>query len=50
MIFLSYLPDTVDTVKGQNILTDEFGVGSYSIVIIDNKMKDKRYSKKWRIK
>ena len=38
---LSYLPDTVDTVKGQNILTDEFGVGSYSIVIIDNKMKDK---------
>ncbi len=38
---LSYLPDTVDTVKGQNILTDEFGVGSYSIVIIDNEMKDK---------
>ena len=38
---LSYLPDTVDTVKGQNILTDEFGVGSYSIVIVDNKMKDK---------
>ena len=38
---LSYLPDTVDTVKGQNILTDEFGMGSYSIVIIDNKMKDK---------
>lgn len=38
---LSYLPDTVDTVKGQNILTNEFGVGSYSIVIIDNKMKDK---------
>ena len=38
---LSYLPDTVDTVKGQNILTDDFGVGSYSIVIIDNKMKDK---------
>lgn len=38
---LSYLPDTVDMVKGQNILTDEFGVGSYSIVIIDNKMKDK---------
>ena len=38
---LSYLPDSVDTVKGQNILTDEFGVGSYSIVIIDNKMKDK---------
>lgn len=38
---LSYLPDTVGTVKGQNILTDEFGVGSYSIVIIDNKMKDK---------
>lgn len=38
---LSYLPDSVDTVKGQNILTDEFGVGSYSIVIIDDKMKDK---------
>ena len=38
---LSYLPDSVDTVKGQNILTDEFGMGSYSIVIIDDKMRDK---------
>ena len=38
---LSYLPDSVDTVKGQNILTDEFGMGSYSIVIIDDKMTDK---------
>ena len=33
---LVYLPDSVDTIKGENILTDEFGLGSYAFVIIDN--------------
>ena len=33
---LAYLPDNVDTVKGENILTNEFNMGSYSIVITEN--------------
>ncbi len=33
---LAYLPDDVDTVKGENILTNEFNMGSYSIVITEN--------------
>ena len=33
---LSYLPDDVDTVQGENILTNEFNMGSYSIVITEN--------------
>ena len=30
---LVYLPDTIDTIKGENILTDEFGIGSYAFVM-----------------
>lgn len=26
---LSYLPDTLETVKGQDILVDEFGMGAF---------------------
>ena len=33
---LVYLPDTVDTIKGENILTDDFHLGSYAFVMIDN--------------
>ena len=33
---LAYLPDDVDTVQGENILTNEFNMGSYSIVITEN--------------
>ena len=33
---LAYLPDNVDTVQGENILTNEFNMGSYSIVITEN--------------
>ena len=33
---LAYLPDDVDTVKGENILTNEFNMGSYSIVVTEN--------------
>lgn len=34
---LIYLPDSVDTIKGENILTDEFGLGSYAFVMVKNK-------------
>ena len=34
---LVYLPDKIDTIKGQNILTDDFGLGSYAFVMIDTK-------------
>ena len=33
---LVYLPQDIETVKGQNILTEDFKTGSYSFVIIDN--------------
>lgn len=32
---LSYLPDDMDTVKGQDILLDEFGKGAFSFVIVE---------------
>lgn len=33
---LSYLPDSLETVKGQDILVDEFGMGAFSMVIVEN--------------
>ncbi len=33
---LVYLPDDVETIKGENILSDEFNMGGYSIIILDN--------------
>jgi len=33
---LVYLPQDIETVKGQNILTENFKTGSYSFVITDN--------------
>lgn len=33
---LVYLPSEIDTIKGQDILTDEFKMGSYSIVVAEN--------------
>lgn len=32
---LSYLPDTLETVEGQNILVDEFGVGAFSMCVVE---------------
>lgn len=32
---LIYLPEEIETIKGENILTDEFGLGSYAFVISD---------------
>ena len=37
---LTYLPDSMDTVKGQNILLDEFGKGAFSFIILED-MPDK---------
>ncbi len=38
---LVYLPDDIETIKGENILSDEFNMGSFSIVILeDMKSKD----------
>lgn len=33
---LVYLPSDIETIKGENILTDEFGLGSYAFVIEKN--------------
>ncbi len=33
---LVYLPEDIETIKGQNILTDDFNMGSYSIAIAEN--------------
>ena len=38
---LSYLPDTLETVKGQDIIVDEFGTGAFAMCVIDGMpMKD----------
>lgn len=33
---LVYLPDNIETIQGQKILTDEFNMGSYSVIIVEN--------------
>lgn len=33
---LVYLPEDIETVKGQNILTNDFGMGAYSVIITEN--------------
>ena len=33
---LVYLPDSIKTVQGQNILSEDFNTGAYSIVVLDN--------------
>lgn len=33
---LSYLPDSLETVSGQDIMVDEFGMGTFSMVIVEN--------------
>ena len=34
---LSYLPEDIETLEGQNILTNEFGIGSYAFILTDSK-------------
>lgn len=33
---LSYLPDSLETVSGQDILVDEFGMGAFSMVVVED--------------
>lgn len=40
---LNYLPEDMETVKGQNILTEEFGKGAFSFIVAEN-MPDKDIS------
>lgn len=38
---LSYLPDSLETVKGQDMMVDEFGTGAFSMVVVENmELKD----------
>ena len=41
---LSYLPSDIETMKGQNILVDEFGSGGFSFYIVED-MKEKDVEK-----
>ena len=34
---LVYLPNNIETIEGENVLTDDFKLGSYAFVMIDNK-------------
>ena len=34
---LTYLPDSIETIQGQNILMDEFGTGAITMLIIEDK-------------
>ncbi len=34
---LVYLPDNIETIKGQNILKNDLGIGSYAFIMTDNK-------------
>jgi hypothetical protein len=40
---LSYLPDDIETMEGQDILLDEFGTGAFSFVVVEG-MPDKELS------
>ena len=38
---LSYLPERLETVDGQNRMVDEYGIGAFSMVVVENmEMKD----------
>ena len=32
---LTYLPDNIETMKGQDILVNDFGTGAFSMFIVD---------------
>ena len=34
---LTYLPESIETIQGQNILMDEFGTGAVTMLIIEDK-------------
>ena len=33
---LVYLPDDIETIQGENILSDEFNMGAFSVIVLDN--------------
>ena len=33
---LSYLPKSLETVEGQDIMVDEFGMGAFSMIVVDD--------------
>ena len=33
---LAYLPETLDTVAGQNMMLDEFGMGAFAIIVVED--------------
>ena len=37
---LSYLPEEIETMKGQEILKDDFGIGAFSLCVVEG-MEDK---------
>ena len=41
---LSYLPDSLETVSGQDLMVDQFGMGAFSMVIVEN-MENKDVAK-----
>ena len=38
---LVYLPSDIETLKGQNILKDDFGMGAFSVSLVDNHVSEK---------
>ncbi len=38
---LVYLPSDIETLKGQNILKDDFGMGAFSVSLVDNRVSEK---------
>ena len=36
---LSYLPDTLETVEGQDIMVDQFGMGAFSMIVVEDMEK-----------
>lgn len=41
---LTYLPEDIETMEGQNIMVDEFGTGAFSMCVVEN-MADKDIAK-----
>ena len=39
---LVYLPDDIETLKGQKILKEDFNMGAFAISLVDNKISDKQ--------
>ena len=39
---LVYLPSNIETLKGQNILKDDFNMGAFSVSLVDNRISEKK--------